>query len=661
MKHAYYVAVDGDDAWSGTLPEPNTAQDDGPVATLSRAVELAREHTGSCRIVVGGGAYYDVSIRLDERDSGLTIEAAEGETPVLYGGRRITRWKADEHFWTVDVPEVAASEWDFRLLVVDGVMRPRARYPETGSLTHESEFPVRWMTSTGGGWERPPTEEELTTLKYAEGDLGEWLDVNKAEVTVYHAWDDSMVGVAAIDPERRTLTFSSPAGHPPGGFGSWLEHARTYVVWNTREGMHRPGQWYLDRTRGKVVYWPLEGETPESIHAVAPTQERIIEIAGRDGAPVTDLTVRGLSLSVTNTPLRSAGFGAANLDGAITGMAPLVDCRFLDLTLTNLAGYAIKIRDAMQNRSAVGTVRSRPSPNQRIQIRGCTATFLGGGGFHLMAQDSAMTDNLLEHVGVMYPAAIGLWFTGDRIDVSHNEVTDTSYSAVAGHFGKGSRVSYNRFTDIMQVLQDGAAIYVFYVEDLLMRGNVTLSTKEGGMKRAHAYYLDEFSENCDVAENLAVGVEWPSHNHMSQRCRIWGNVFVCNGDVNVTLTRSSDFMFEKNVIYARGKIVFKPINAITNFYHNVLYSDAGDVTGVEEPIYTPGGPITGLTLNPDEPAPEPFALVSNEGTLLADPGFIDVGAGNYAFKSASPAFRWGILAIDQALAGPRRGKANGDV
>lgn len=655
MEHIYYVAVNGDDAWSGLLPEPNAAGTDGPFATLEHAVDAAREvGAGTARrIVVRGGAYYEVAVTLDERDSGLTIEAAAGETPVLYGGRVVSGWQPEGQVLSAALPEVASGAWDFRLLVVNGEMRPRARYPESGALTHESVFDVRWMTSTGGGWERPPTEEELTTLKYREGDLGAWLDVANAEVTVYHAWDDSMVGVAANDVAVRTLTFSSPTGHPPGGFGSWLEHARTYVVWNIREGLTKPGQWYLDRTAGRVVYWPLAGETAETIAAVAPTTERIVSIAGRDGAVVRDLTLRGLSLVATNTPLISAGFGAAQLDGAVAGAAPLEDCRFEALTLNSVAGYGISVKDGIQNRSEVGVRRERPSPNKRISVAHCTMARLGAGAVHLLAQDSTITDNTVEHVGLMYPAAIGLWFTGDRNEVSHNAIRHASYDAVAGHFGKGSRVEYNLFEDVMQVLQDGAAIYVFYVEDLVMRGNVTRASR-GAMVAAHAYYLDEFSANCDIAENLAIGVGWPSHNHMAQGNRIWGNVFIVDGDARLSFTRSSGTTLEKNVVYATGSIALRATNAIAEFHRNIFYSGTGTVTGIAEPqTYVPGGPIVGKVAGTGEPEPQEYGLESGEGTLLADPGFVDLAGGDLSFLPDSPARRWGILPIDVRLAGPR--------
>ena len=640
----FYVATNGKDSWSGTLPEPNAAKTDGPFVTLSRAIDATRALGTEVprRIIVRGGKYHDVAVELGARDSGLTIEGADGEEPILYGGRPITGWERDgDDFWAAKLPGVAEGTWDFRMLMVNGRFCPRARLPREGAFTHLSEFPVRWMTATGGGWERKPTKEELTTLRYKEGDLGPWLDVRNAEVTVYHAWDDSMVGIKALDAAARTLTFSSPTGHPPGSFGDWMPHARTYVVWNIHQGMHEPGQWYLDRRAGRVVYWPKPGEDMSHAEVIAPTVPWIIHIQGGEDMPVNKLTLKGLTLSVTNTPLIQGSWGAERLDGAITGMGPLTNCVFTGLKIENVAGQGIKIRDKIRHKMDPAATKSRHSANSGIRIEGCEATSTGAGGIYLTAQDSVMTDNLIQNVGVMYPAAVGLRFTGDRIEVSHNEIRDTPYCAVAGHFGKGARVEYNEFSEVMRVLQDGAAIYVFYVEDLVMRGNVTYCTEEGISQR-HAYYLDELSENCEVAENLAVGVGWPSHNHMASNNRISGNVFVVHGDAQVTFPRSRDLTLERNVIWATGGILFWGINAVADFVKNVFYSGVGRVVGVE--------------LDKDRRVvSEEVALESSDDTLLVDPLFVDLEHGDYRFKPGSPALRLGIKPIDVSQAG-RRGR-----
>ena len=37
----FYVSTQGNDTWSGTLPEPNAAKTDGPLATLHHARDVA--------------------------------------------------------------------------------------------------------------------------------------------------------------------------------------------------------------------------------------------------------------------------------------------------------------------------------------------------------------------------------------------------------------------------------------------------------------------------------------------------------------------------------------------------------------------------------------------------------------------------------------------
>ena len=262
----------------------------------------------------------------------------------------------------------------------------------------------------------------------------------------------------------------------------------------------------------------------------------------------------------------------------------------------------------------------------------------------MSAQDAMMTENVVAHVGVIDPSAVGIRFAGDRNEVSHNEVIDTPYCGLAGHWGKGVRVEYNRISDVMQVFEDGAAIYVFYLEDLVMRGNVTHSSRVSVGLRA-AYYLDEYCLNCDVAENLAVGVGMPSHNHMCQKNRIWGNVFIVDGDAVLAFARASGFAMTKNVVYAKGKIALRGINAVTHFERNVFYSATGEVVGVDLTPYTLGEPVVPLV------AGEERTLTSNEGTLLADPMFVDVERGDYGFKPGSPALELGIVPIDVSRAG----------
>ena len=336
----WHVSTAGNNAWSGQLDKPNAAGTDGPLASLERAVAASRqEPAGQKRQVVmhDGEYFHEQPIELGPADSGLEIAAAADATVVIYGGRQIGNWHRDgDTLWSADLPAVKDGQWDFRLLVVNDRLCPRARLPQQDTFTHQSVFDVPWMSTTGGGWKRSPTPAELTTLKYRTEDLGAWLEVRNAEVTVYHMWDESVVGVSGHDVANQCLTFSTPCGHPPGAFG-----VKKYVVWNIREGLTRPGQWYLDRATGKVVYWPLPGEDMQTAHVLAPTVESLFRVRGQAQQPVRDVTIRGLILSVTNTPLVTGGFGAGNFPGAVE-LLHVENTRVADLEIKNVAGQGIK-------------------------------------------------------------------------------------------------------------------------------------------------------------------------------------------------------------------------------------------------------------------------------------------------------------------------------
>jgi hypothetical protein len=615
----YYVSLSGSDDATGSKADP--------FATLARALEATRAlgTAAEPRISVGGGRYVDVALTLDARDSGLIIEAAEGETPILCGGHEVTGWRQEGQFWVADLPEGAARARDARMLEVNGRFCPRARLPEEGAFTHESVFDVRWMSTTLGGWERKPTQEELTTLKYREGDLGAWLEPGNAELTIYHSWDDSMVGVAAVDEVTRTVHFSTPAGHPAGGFGGHIPKANTYVVWNVREGMTRPGQWYLDRVRGQVVYWPLPGEDPATVVAYLPIKEAIVTLRSSEDAPLEGLVLRGLGFTIANAPMIAGDFAAMRLPGAIDALGSLTACRFENLHIWNVAGHGIRLRYDDKHRDIV--------------VSGCVVEHTGAGGIYLNGDRSLITENLVQHIGLIYPAAIGIFGGGDGYVISHNDVYDTSYTAINGGGGKGSVIEYNDMARAMQVLEDGAAIYVIFATELVMRGNVAHDIPDA--HGCHAYYLDEQSERCIVTGNLAVNVPSASQNHWARHCRIENNVFISEGEVRLHFPRSEDFTIAHNVIWAPGGVQFRNADAVAHYENNICFTGANQIEAVRyvDGLYRPL---------------ETLELASGRDLLNADPCFMDAEGGDFRFQPGSPALDLGIPPIDVSKAGRTR-------
>lgn len=584
-----------------------------PFGSLQEAVTAARQTPGRHRLVVHSGEYFNVSVTLGPQDSGLVVEGEGPTPPVLYGGIRLTHWQAEGKFQVAPLPASPTGKpWEIRLLLVNGEARPRARYPSSGALPHESVFQVPWMSSTGGGWQRAPTEEELTTLRYRQGDVGDWLEVANAEITVYHMWDESCVGVAAHDPARRLLKLSPKTGHPPGAFG-----VQKYVLWNIEQGMLTPGNWYHDRVRNRVVYWPKAGEIMANLHVVAPTQTSVLRLRGERDKPVRDVRLRRLAVSATTVPLISGGFAAAAFDGAIS-LQHVEQCALEHLKIAGVAGHAIK---------SGGVTRE-------VRVEHGEITDCGAGGVYVGGERALIFNNHIHGIGRAYPSAIGIFRGGRECRVAHNEVHDCSYSAI-NYGGVSNVVENNLIYDCMKVLHDGAAIYMFAATNCVLRGNLARDIVDTGGYGASAYYLDERSSGCVVESNVSIRVNWPAHNHMATNNTLRQNLFMVLGDAKLTFPRSEGFRLERNVLYATGKIRVEGAQAVTQWSNNLFFAESGVYEWVRLFRYSPQETV----------AAPPAGVATNRPLLL------NLWQPTARFHETSPALRLGIGPVDVSRAG----------
>lgn len=585
---------------SGSDTNPGSPQK--PFATIQKAIEMAQKAQGDAkRVLLHSGTYYNSAVSFTAAHSDLVVQAAPNQKPILCGGIPISQWIKNNHLYYATLP--STHKWDVRLLQVNGQYRPRARYPKDGTLTHLSVFDVPWMSTTYGGWQRKPTTEELTTLKYNPADLPE--DLSNAEVTVFHMWDESVSAIQSHDRLNNTLKLTPELGHPPGAFG-----VKKYCLWNLAAGLTTPGQWYYHRLNNRIVYWPLPGEDMATAQVIVPTQNTIFRI---DGAK--KLILRNLTLAVTTVPIMTGGFAAGNYPAAIE-LANTEYCLLDGLTIQNVAGHAIKAR-----KNAKFT-----------RIENCDISFCGAGGIYVSGEKTEIRNNLVHSIGLAYPSSIGINGGGKNSVVAHNEIRNTPYSAMT-FGGENTIIESNLITACMKVLHDGAAIYVFGGKNVTLRGNHAYDIVDTGGYGASAYYLDEQCENCTVERNLSVNVAWPSHNHMARNNVIRDNVFITNGDLKITFPRCGGYTFKGNVLQSRGTITFSGANAVTTWARNVLHGAKVITQGLRD--YAAEG-------NPGGPPPD---------STLADPLFMDPSKGDYRYKPDSPATRLGLESIDVSTAG----------
>lgn len=158
----FFVALNGNDEWSGRLPSPNGGGTDGPFLTLARAREAVRSADPDLdrRLVVRAGTHYlEEPLLLGPEDSGtedhpVVWMAYPEEKVVLSGGRPIADWrKAEGGVWVASVPEVKAGEWSFRQLRVGDEMQTLARHP---NAVPDEPYTGGWLFAKPqemiGGW-----------------------------------------------------------------------------------------------------------------------------------------------------------------------------------------------------------------------------------------------------------------------------------------------------------------------------------------------------------------------------------------------------------------------------------------------------------------------------------------------------------------------------
>lgn len=497
--YEFHVAPDGSDSAPGT-PER-------PFATLQRAQAAVREQTDgmAADVVVHLHAGTHVlaeplllsSAAGDCGENGHRVIyqgfGARPEAVVVSGGRRIGGWELhdeERNVWRADAGDLVT-----RQLYVDGrrAMRARLRGGDAVALPGN-------VVQTEEGYVTDSTEPQS------------WVNPQDIELVYrgHSGFGEPRCGVAAISGDERstTITMDQPCyrwfrqnhtgrwGDGPRGFGQKIEFAPPGPVWveNSLSFLTEPGTFYLDRSQAgaHVLYYiPRGGEDLARAEVVAPSLEQLVDGAGKPGAPLRDVTFRGLTFAYAtwNGPDEPTGFSHV--------FGPIYE-----------GGDTEHFEDPWDSsqsaRSMPGNVRFRHS--QRIVVEDCRFTRLGadglemslgseanvvrgnlftdisGGGISIGARqpdtdldrvnpDNVIENNLVYAIGVEYKGGIGIYAEKVQTTViAHNEVHDVPYTGIS--FGEywthypegettahGNRILENHVYRCMQALSDGGGIF----------------------------------------------------------------------------------------------------------------------------------------------------------------------------------------------------------
>ncbi|HEU5124525.1 MAG TPA: right-handed parallel beta-helix repeat-containing protein [Verrucomicrobiae bacterium] len=660
----FFVATNGNDAWSGQLAAAGSQHDDGPFATLPRAVIAARKFksgqpNANVTIRLCSGIYFlNEPLVLTSEDSGLQIAAFRNEQPIISGGECITNWKAEtlngKLLWTADVPEVKAGRWMFHELWVNGRRAMRARQPNRGFFAVESlpQKSTNWMHGH-------------TNFVFQAGDLKASPSLTNAEVVIMDRWVESRLPITGIDEARRVVHLGKRSVFS-------LEPGDLYFVENAFEALDAPGEWYLDPVVGKLFYAPRPDERLNRVEAIAPRLAQLIRLEGEPekGRLIERLRFNGLSFSHAEWcfPERSenrddalklvpeprsgvGGFGQAaiGVPAAIQGNG-VCDSVFEHCTFAQLGGYALELaRGCRSNR-----------------IENCEFTDLGAGGIKIgetvirsKASDQTV-GNVISHCeiqdgGNLFRSAVGIWIgQSANNQIVHNTIYNFYYTgiSVGWTWGYGNSSATNNLFAFNHVhhlgaktdgeppaLSDMGGIYTLGGESGTRIVNNLWHDIAGFRYGGWGIYFDEGSSGILAESNVVYRTTHGGfHQHYGETNIVRNNIFAFGRDHQIQRTRSENriaFIFTNNIVYFdTGRLLAGNWQNDRFIIDGNIYWDTRLRTNFED-------------LKIDNKTLEQWRLYGHDNhSLIADPMFVAPERYDFRFKAGSPALERGFHPID---------------
>ncbi|NLS97240.1 MAG: hypothetical protein GXX96_34310 [Planctomycetaceae bacterium] len=458
----YYVATDGSD----TNPGTETA----PFASLARARDAVAERKragglpkGGIAVLVRGGRYtVDSTFSLTEADGGtaespVVYQAYPEEKPVFAGGVQVSGFTAvDDPNIEKRLPEVSRG----KVVVVDlkaqgitdyGKILPRGYgqggYPANpwvdlyvnGRAMDLARWPNGGFVKTGpvhAGKMGSSEADKPGGFEFLEDRPAQWQAADDVWAFGYwsHLWAGRSVPVVSINKSTKQITTGSRASY---GYRAGMP----YYLFNVLEELDEPGEWYLDRSAGKLYLippGPLDDATVEFPIFAKPF------VVIRDAEHVT---LRGLTFELGRAEGAVIEGGARNL--------------FAGCTFRKLGTNGVIVNG--------GTGHG---------IVGCDIHTLGAGGIRMAGGDrKTLTpgDHFIENCHIydftridrVYAPAVHLDGVGNRI--AHNLMHDSPHHALRVE-GYEQKIEWNEIHSVVYESDDQAGIDMY--GNPAVRGNV---------------------------------------------------------------------------------------------------------------------------------------------------------------------------------------------
>ncbi len=479
----YYVAPNGRDTWSGTLPVANAGGSDGPFATFDRARAAVQtlNKTGLAQVTVQfrGGMYSLASpVIFTAADSGaanlaITYQAYPGETPIFSGGVRVTGWtNTGGNTWTATLP--TGTQY-FENLFYNGARRLRPRmggylgaffryansvYLNAPAPPANAPDPNCPVYISGNGWEcfdrfqydaKDPISSNWKNLAPASGNPCNQTPGNPAlagdiEILTWEQFSTSKLRVSCIDAVNHLIYFTghTAISQTRPQFGEFVPGNR-YLVENVQDALTQPGQFFLDRSTTPMVltYLANPGEDPNQDTVIAPQTALLLVASNLQYVTFADLTFEH-----DNYVIPATGHRSSEMEPDIPAALSFQNAQHITFdsnTLTQISGTAVNFISCVGAASpnecvatdAEGTTANNVVQNSAFYDIGVLGVLFGNPYTNAdtdanTPQFNLVQNNVVEGFGRLIPAAFGIAQGNGHDNIyTHNDVYDGYHTAVS--------------------------------------------------------------------------------------------------------------------------------------------------------------------------------------------------------------------------------------
>ena len=517
----FYVSPKGSNANPGTKGKP--------FATLERARDAVRAReaaSGEVTVWLRGGDYVrTTALELSEADSGsadapVVWSAYRNERVRLLGGQVLTGFEALTDGGVLSRLDESARgrvlQVDLRRLGINGFGEMKSRGFGRATTPSHCELFFNHRPMTLARWPNEGASEKISGFPKGlgkdddhGGSIGDlpggflfsgdrprrWRDTSDLWVHGYWAydWANSYERVAKLDLDRRFIQTA-----PPHGLYGFRAGQRFHFL-NVLEELDQPGEWFLDRAKGRLYFWP-----PAPIGS----GEALLSLLDQPAVRMTGVafvTLRGLIIEATRgSGIEISGGHGNRVEGCL---------------LRNLGNGGVSISGG-SNHGVAGC---------DIFDTGDGGVSLSGGDRQTLAPGGHFVENChFQRQGRWSKCYVpGVMMNGVGQRASHNLIQEHPHCAILFN-GNDHLIEFNDIHHIALETGDVGAIYTG--RDYSFRGNRIRHNyihETGGVGMGSmGVYMDDCVSGTEIYGNVFYKVHWAMFIGGGRDHRVENNLFV---------------------------------------------------------------------------------------------------------------------------------------